>query len=191
MADFPRGTRGQPVEIGEGRAVALHQLDGLQELVRAGGSARAAAQPHVVMDGDMGKPRRDLLEMLVELLEPASAFDLPPCIGEHGAVAGDDVDLIAELFRELVQAPLGHVGPDAEHVGIIGNFDLGHGFPSRLRPDPAAMARLQPCAGAKPPHMRCRAGRGSGGTASGGVMLTRPLHAMMYTANVPSRGRTP
>ena len=126
MANVAGRARGQSLEIGTlGLAVgAFHKLDGLQKLVRTCRCARASAKPHRVVDNDMGEARGNLFEVLVEMLKAAFSLDLAPGVGENGAIAGGDVDLFAELGGELVEPSLCDIGPDAEHVRIVGNLYL-------------------------------------------------------------------
>ena len=75
----------------------------------------------------MRKALRDLAQVLVEGLKAALRRDLAPGIGKHRAVAGLDGDLIAEGGGELLKPALGHIGPDTEDVGIVGNLKFLHG----------------------------------------------------------------
>jgi hypothetical protein len=82
----------------------------------------APAEPDLIADNDVGEAISNLLEVFVEVLESALALDFSPGIGKHGAVAGNDLDLVSELPREFLQAPFRYIGPNAQHVGVIGDF---------------------------------------------------------------------
>ena len=126
-----RSARREPLEIGQGRvpvaARVLDQLDGFEEQMRACGGPRPGYEPNIVIHGDMGKSRGDLPQVLIKGLEAALLLDLAPGVREDRAIVGLDRHLVHECFGELLETPLGHIGPDAQDVGIIRDLDFRHG----------------------------------------------------------------
>jgi hypothetical protein len=80
------------------------------------------------MDVDVIESHRHLLQM------PRIAFDTP-LVAPAGLHAARDIpeqmeepvfdaDLVTELPPQLIELDLGSVGPDAEHIGEVGNGQL-------------------------------------------------------------------
>lgn len=94
--------------------------------MRTGRGAGPHIEPDPVVDLDMRELRRDLLQMRVEPGKAAPALpdvgDLCLRIGKDRAEAPVDLDAVAELPVDLVEANLRHIGPDAEDIGEIVHF---------------------------------------------------------------------
>jgi hypothetical protein len=78
----------------------------------------------------MRKPLGDLPQVPVVTREAAARalrrLDLAPGVWEDRAEAGYDRDPIAELPGEFLEPALGNIGPDAEDIRVVRDFDFRH-----------------------------------------------------------------
>ena len=82
----------------------------------------------------MWKLSRHLVEVAVEALETAPILpvllDLAPRVREDRTETRLDLDSVTEVLDELIEAPLGDVGPNAQDVRIVGNANRHCMLPS-------------------------------------------------------------